>query len=88
MSEIRVIRLTAPWCGPCGTYAPVLDAVAKEWGVEVEAIDVDKYPQRAVDFGATSVPTTIALNENDEVVAQFSGARNKAALNEWFEEVL
>lgn len=48
---------TAPWCGPCRTFKPIVEDIVFDnaWGLRY--IDIDNDPQAAEDDGIMSVPT-------------------------------
>lgn len=63
----RVIRFTAEWCGPCKSYAPIFDEVAKELtDVEFLVIDVDSDTTgAAAEYQVRSIPLTVIIDESD-----------------------
>jgi len=66
---------SAPWCGPCKMFGPVMDRVASQ-GVNVKKINVDYEPDVITKFGVKSVPTVI-LVENEQEVNRFVGAKSE-----------
>lgn len=56
---LGVSYLTAPWCGPCKSFGPTIEKVADELNIDVDKIDVDLNPEKAVEFGIMSVPATV-----------------------------
>ena len=75
----RVIYVSAPWCGPCGAFKPILKEVTEEMGIPVEYVDVDTNPAIAEQYGIRAVPTTIFLN-GDAILFKYSGAMSKSQL--------
>jgi thioredoxin 1 len=75
----RVIYVSAPWCGPCGAFKPILKEVTAEMGIPVEYVDVDTNPDIAEKYGIRAVPTTILLN-GDNMLFKYSGAMSKSQL--------
>ena len=68
----------ASWCGPCKMIAPFLEEIADEdESVVIGKINVDEEMALAMEFGITSIPTLI-LMENGEKKAQLIGYRPKA----------
>jgi thioredoxin 1 len=63
---------SATWCGPCKVFKPVMQEIASQ-GSNVEFIDVDEQSDVAAEFGVRSVPTTVVM-ENGEEVDRFVGA--------------
>jgi putative thioredoxin len=70
-----VVDLWAPWCGPCKTLGPMLEAVVGETGgaVELVTVNVDENPQVATAFQAQSIPAVYAMRAG-KVVDGFIGA--------------
>ena len=76
----------APWCGPCKMIAPHLDEiVAEDDSVTVGKINVDEEMPLALQFGITSIPTLIVM-ENGKAVKQVLGYRPKADILKLLED--
>ena len=76
----------ATWCGPCQMIAPHLDEiVAEDESITIGKIDVDQEMPLAVQFGITSIPTLIVM-ENGQVVKQALGYRPKADILKLLED--
>ncbi len=63
---------SATWYGPCKVFKPVMQEIASQ-GSNVEFIDVDEQSDVAAEFGVRSVPTTVVM-ENGQEVDRFVGA--------------
>jgi len=76
-----VVDFWAEWCGPCKSIAPILEAVAKEYGgrLKVAKINVDENGGTAAKFGVRGIPT-LMLFKNGAVVATKVGALSKSQL--------
>lgn len=63
-----LIDFYSPSCGPCHLMAPVLDRLARRRAGEVMVIkiNVDEFPQMAVQMGIQAVPTFIVFHKNVE----------------------
>lgn len=66
---------SAPWCGPCKTFGPTMDRVASQ-GIQVNKINIDYEANAVTKYGVRSVPTTI-LVENGQEVRRFVGAKSE-----------
>jgi len=76
----------APWCGPCKMIAPHLDEIAAEdESIVIGKINVDEEMPLSAQFGITSIPTLI-LMENGQVVKQTLGYRPKADILKFLED--
>ena len=51
---------TAPWCGPCRMYKPVVQEVISE-GHDIEEINVDDRQDEALKYNVMSVPIILIL---------------------------
>ncbi len=65
---IEVIKLGAPWCGPCNVYDPIFDSIAEKHqnensGILFKKVDIDN-PENVsiVEMCAVrSIPTTVFI---------------------------
>lgn len=58
-----IIDLYATWCPPCKKLSPILEEIQKQYGkkLQVYKIDVDKEPELARLFNASSIPVMIFI---------------------------
>lgn len=78
MSDLKLVKYSATWCGPCKQFAPVAEKVTRELGIELEDVDIDENPTP----GIMSVPT-IRLVRGGEVLGEQAGAMSPVALKKW-----
>ena len=80
-SEKKVLLdFWATWCGPCQMIAPFVEEVAQEnEHIVVGKIDVDEERDLAIQFGITSIPTLIVM-EDGKPTAKALGFRQKAEI--------
>jgi thiol-disulfide isomerase/thioredoxin len=64
---IKILEFTAAWCGPCKTLAPTLAAVAAEYRVPIEEIDVERDQLAAQRYDVRAMPTVVILRDGAEV---------------------
>jgi len=78
---ICVVDFWAPWCGPCHTMAPALEAFARknEGKVRVFKLNVDENPKMAEKYGIRGIPTVIFF-ERGEVLEVSVGAMLETSL--------
>ena len=80
---IRVVDCWAPWCGPCHSMAPALEAFAEANAerVKVFKLDVDDNPKTAEKYEVRSIPTILFFKDG-ELKETHVGAMSQASLQE------
>jgi thioredoxin 2 len=88
-SQLVLIDLWAPWCGPCRMVAPVLERLAGRYAgqVKIIKINVDDNPRSAARFDARSIPT-LAIVRRCETVGRIIGAQPEAVLAQRIDAML
>jgi len=81
-----LVDFWAPWCGPCQSLMPILEAVALEYTgkVTILKLNVDDNPQTAAKYGVRGIPTLI-LFKGAQAAATCVGALSKTKLSEFLE---
>jgi len=66
-----IIDFNATWCGPCKEFAPHFESVSVKMGDKAEfiSVDVDKWQDVAMEFGAQSIPMIVIVKPNGEKVS-------------------
>ena len=73
MSNLKVMYFSAPWCGPCKVFKPVLEEVMKGFpDVEFQKVDADNESQLLTDHAVRSIPTTIMFKDGKEIFRRVS----------------
>lgn len=60
----QLLYFSAPWCAPCKMLGPLLDELAQTY--PIRKINIDNQPEFAREYGITSIPTTILLEDGKE----------------------
>ena len=68
----KILYFSAPWCGPCKQFAPIMEQIGQT--VPVEKINVDDNPTMAATYGVRNVPTVIILKDG-QVAQKFIGVQ-------------
>ncbi len=86
----RVIDFNATWCGPCRTFKPVFEKVAKDYSKKARfiSVDVDKAPNMAQRYGVRSIPHIVVLDKKGNIVGQRSGAMTEEEFEAFIKESL
>lgn len=77
----------APWCGPCRSFAPIFEQVARELepGIRLAKLDTEKERSVAGRWQIQSIPTLILFKQGKEV-ARISGAVPLNQLKAWLRD--
>ena len=88
-SQLVLIDLWAPWCGPCRMVAPVLERLAARYAgrIKVVKVNVDDSPMAAARFDARSIPTLVLLKDGTSV-GRVVGAQPEPVLAREIDRVL
>lgn len=56
---VVLVDFFATWCRPCQMLGPVLDEVSEEVDFKIVKVDVDQFPELAVEYQVRSIPTMV-----------------------------
>lgn len=61
--KAAIVDLYATWCPPCKKLSPILEQIQKDYGkkIQIYKVDVDKEPELAQLFNASSIPMMIFI---------------------------
>lgn len=69
-----ILEFYTPTCGQCPRQEEILSELAADRDdVTLETVDATEETDRANRFGVRSVPTTVVLDDDDEILQQFVG---------------
>jgi putative thioredoxin len=83
-----VVDFWAPWCRPCKTLSPILEALSIEsdGGFRLARLNVDPNPNVALRYAVRSLPTVKAFSQG-EVVSEFVGLLPEARIREFLSKI-
>lgn len=84
-----ILDLFATWCPPCKKLSPILEEIQKQYGnkIQIYKIDVDKEPQLAQLFNASSIPLMIFIPKNGKP-SSIAGLRPQVQIEQLITEKL
>lgn len=84
--EEKIVYFYKPECKFCEKVSPIVIPMAKEMKINLEVMNIKKYPQGWDTFGIQGTPTIIYY-KNGKEVDRILGAHEKDAFKEWFKNI-
>lgn len=71
----KLIYISAPWCGPCRQFSPIMDKVSSI--IPVQKMDADDDKVALAQYNVRSIPTIIKIDENGAEISRLSGVKTQ-----------
>lgn len=83
-----IIDFNATWCGPCQRFAPIFEAVAKEYKGKAifMSVNVDNSPNAARQFEVSAIPQ-VSILMPDGTITSTVGYMEKAQFLQFLKDI-
>lgn len=83
-----IVEFYAHWCYQCKQMKPALEMLAKDKSGKLLVLqaDIEKCPDLVLQFGLSSLPSTLFFNKG-EMVFSLTGAQTKQRLQEFMHDL-
>ncbi|MFP3853037.1 MAG: thioredoxin family protein [Anaerolineales bacterium] len=88
-NQAVIVDLWAPWCVPCRTTKPVLEALAEEFAGRVAFLAANADDSRGLveHYRVLGIPTVLTFQDG-QLIGRVTGAQNEANYRRLFESTL
>tara|TARA_B110000003_G_scaffold102241_1_gene104449 strand:- start:147 stop:392 length:246 start_codon:yes stop_codon:yes gene_type:complete len=77
----KILYFTAPWCGPCRTFGPIIESS----GLPIQKVNVDEDNTLSAQYGVRNVPTLLKIDSTGQEVGQrIVGVQSKESVINWY----
>lgn len=84
-----LVEFSAPWCGPCRNFAPIVGSVLSGFKGRLRRlrVDTDESVTLPARCDISKIPTLILFRDGEEVARQ-EGKCDEAQLKAWLDQAL
>jgi thioredoxin-like negative regulator of GroEL len=80
----KLIYVSAPWCGPCKQFGPVMNRVSET--IPVQKVDADADTEIVTKYGVRNIPTVLKVNANGDLISKFVGVKTEQQVKDFYNE--
>jgi len=80
--NMKYLYFSAPWCGPCKMFGPVMERVSTQ--IPVQKINVDENQDLAMQYSVRSIPTVVLVGDDGKEYARQTGVQTENMLVEQY----
>ena len=80
---MKLLYFSAPWCGPCKMFGPMMDRLAAE-GINIQKVNIDTENELTAKYGIRSVPSVIKVDSNGNSVDMFVGIKDAQFVKQFY----
>jgi len=80
----KLIYVSAPWCGPCKQFGPVMNRVSET--IPVQKVDADADTEIVAKYGIRNIPTVLKVNANGDLLDKFVGVKTEQQVKDFYNE--
>ena len=80
---MELLYFSAPWCGPCRMFGPIMDRLSGE-GLRIKKVNIDEEADLVSQYGIRSVPTVIKVDGNGNKLDMFVGPKNAEFVKQFY----
>ena len=81
----KILYFSAPWCGPCKQFGPVMDRISQT-GILVEKVNVDNAPAVAAAYNVRLVPTIVVVGSTGNEIGRSVGMISESQVRQLYNQ--